>query len=194
MKLGVASPGLSRRTLAATGLLGAAGLCLPRRARAEAVPAARMSDVPLRARDGRSVRWRSDVLRDHIAVVNFVYTTCASLCPPMSATLASFQQRLLQARDDRVVLVSLSVDPLTDTPQRLDAFARAFDPGPRWWWLTGEPRTVFGLLEALDAQTGGDPQTHAPVWLVGGVGHGPWRRLVGLPTPAQLHETVRSLG
>lgn len=190
----VETPGLSRRDLAAAGLLGVAALGLPGRARAEAMLPARMADVTLLARDGRPVRWRSDVLRDRIAVVNFVFTTCSSLCPPMSATLASYQQRLQQARDARVVLVSISVDPLTDTPRRLDAFARAFDPGPSWWWLTGEPRAVFGLLDALDAQTGGDPQTHAPVCLVGGVGRGPWRRLIGLPTPAQLQETVSSLG
>jgi len=185
----------TRRAALLSALAGAALLGLPRQlpAQSQALPPGRMDDVALRARDGRPVRWRSDVLRDRIAVVNFVYTTCSSICPPMSAMMAELQRSLAHEPASPVALVSLSVDPLTDTPQRLEHFARAFEPGPRWWWLTGEPGAVFGLLDALGVQTGGDPQSHAPLWLVGAAGRGDWRRLVGLPTLAQMHAAIREL-
>lgn len=162
-------------------------------AHARAVPPGEMPDVKLRHRDGHAVRWRSDVLRDRIAVVNFVYTNCTSLCPPSSAVMAGLQDALATGSQGRVTLVSISIDPLTDTPQRLDSFASRFNPGAHWWWLTGAPGDVFGLLDSLEAGTGGDPQSHAPLWLVGRAGRGPWRRLIGVPALGQFESAVRDL-
>jgi protein SCO1 len=144
-------------------------------------------DAALWHRDGREVRLRTDVWRDRVALVNFVYTTCSSFCGMQSAMLAEMQARLGARLGREVVLISLSIDPLNDDPARLQTFARAFDPGPHWWWLTGEPRTVFKTLDALGAGRG-DPRDHAPLWLAG-TAQAP-RRLVGLPTMQQLEAAL----
>jgi protein SCO1/2 len=169
---------LPRRSVLALGL----GLATGARGAAPAVP-----DAPLWHRDGRQVRLRSDVWRDRVALVNFVYTSCSSFCGVQSAMLAELQSRLGERMGREVVLISLSIDPLTDDPPRLQSFARTFEPGPHWWWLTGEPRTMFRTLEALGADRG-DPRDHAPLWLAG-TAQSP-RRLVGLPSLKQLEAAL----
>lgn len=169
---------LTRRSALALGLGLAAGV----RAAVPSVP-----DAPLWHRDGRQVRLRSDVWRDRVALVNFVYTSCSSFCGVQSAMLAELQSRLGERMGREVVLISMSIDPLTDDPPRLQSFAQTYQPGPHWWWLTGEPRTMFRTLEALGADRG-DPRDHAPLWLTG-VAHSP-RRLVGLPSLKHLEAAL----
>lgn len=187
----------SRRTTVTRRAAAAAlaGVALPGagRARTDAQDPAGTPDVALLHLDGRSVRWRGDVLRDRIAVVNFVFTTCTSLCPPSSAVMAALQREPGISAAGGTTFVSLSIDPLSDSPQRLRAFARPFDPGPDWWWLTGAPGDVFKLLDALQAGVGSDPQSHAPLWLVGRAGRGAWRRLLGTPSAEQFRSVIASL-
>ena len=160
--------------------------------------------VPLVTRDGVAVDWRRDVLGSRIVIANFVYTSCASICLPGSALMAQVQSQLAERggtdrergstdTDAGLALVSISVDPLTDTPERLEAFARPFEPGPLWWWLTGRANDVYGLLDRLGVGSGGDPQAHQPVWLIGGADRGAWQRLLGFPDPRQLIEIALAL-
>jgi protein SCO1/2 len=72
-------------------------------------------------------------------VADFVFTRCPTICPRMTERLAALQPRL----GDRVHLVSLSVDPAFDTPDRLRAFAAAHGAAsPRWHFLTGDTAAV----------------------------------------------------
>jgi protein SCO1/2 len=72
-------------------------------------------------------------------VVNFVFTRCPTICPRMTEQLAALEPRL----GPRVQLVSLSVDPAFDTPERLRAFAAAHHAtSPRWHFLTGDSASV----------------------------------------------------
>lgn len=174
---------LRRRSVVAmvawsAAMSGGAGVCGAARAREISVP-----DAPLVDRHGKAVRLRSDVWRDRIALVNFVFTTCSSFCSIQSAMLADLQTRLGRRLERDVVIISVTVDPLQDSPQRLAAYSAPFQPGPSWWWLTGEPGTVFRLLDALGASSP-SPQDHGPLWLAGPA-TAP-RRIVGLPTIAQL--------
>ncbi|MCX7901735.1 MAG: SCO family protein [Burkholderiaceae bacterium] len=162
-----------------------AALALPTAARA-ATP---VPDAALLHRDGRPVRLISDIWRDRVGVVTFVYTSCASFCGMQSAMVAELQSRLAARLGRDLVLISLSIDPLNDDPPRLDAFARAFAPGPHWWWLTGEPRIVFRTLEALGADRG-DPRDHSPLWLIGRAS-GP-HRVVGFPSLSTLQAAVEA--
>jgi protein SCO1/2 len=187
------SAALSRRdvmtTLLAgvlTGSAGFAGIAAAAPTRPDEMP-----DWPLQDAFGKPARWRSQVLADHVVIVNFVYTTCGSLCPVVSALMADLQLRLRSRAP--VALVSLSLDPLTDTPQSLRRFAAPFAPGPRWWWLTGEVRTMHRLLDALDAGPGPDLASHGPQWLIGRAGRGAWRRLVDLPPLAHFQSAVDAL-
>ncbi len=78
-------------------------------------------------------------LKGRVWIADFVFTRCPDVCPRMTGRLAEIHRTL----GDRVDLVSVSVDPAYDTPERLAAFARANGAeSPRWHFLTGDSRQV----------------------------------------------------
>jgi protein SCO1/2 len=161
---------------------------------AEAAQAAQVDlrDIPLTDQDGRELRFASDVIGDRVVVVNFVYTTCTTVCPVLSALFGQIQQRLGDRLGDQVSLVSLSVDPSRDTPQRLNAYAESQEARPGWVWLTGRKSSVDQVLEGLDAYTP-NFEDHAPMVLVGDGRTGEWVRFFGFPSPERIMEKVDAL-
>lgn len=149
--------------------------------------AAAPPDAALVNRDGRRARLLGEIWRDRVAVINFVFTSCSSFCGVQSAVAADLQQRLGARLGREVVMLSITVDPLTDDAARLSAYAKPFAPGPDWWWLTGEPRDVYRTLDALGVAPG-NPQDHAPTWIVGRAQNP--RRIVGLAGAAELERLV----
>ena len=84
-------------------------------------------------------------------VVNFVYTSCAELCPIEMARLAAVKDRLGDAVGRDIIFISMSVDPEHDTPDLLKAFADAFAASaPGWQLLTGRPEDI----KAINAKFG----------------------------------------
>ena len=95
-------------------------------------------------RTGRTVT-RAD-FDGKFLVVNFVFTGCSLSCLAVNHRMAEIQ-RSVAAHDD-VRLVSLTVDPDSDTPERLAKFAAQFGANTnRWLFLTGEKRVLHPLLE-----------------------------------------------
>lgn len=149
--------------------------------------AAALPDVALVNHDGRRARLVGEIWRDRVALINFVFTSCSSFCGVQSAVAADVQQRLGDRVGREVVLLSISVDPLSDDPARLSAYAKPFAPGPHWWWLTGEPREVYRALDALGAAPG-NARDHAPMWVVGRANDP--RRIVGLAGAPELERLL----
>jgi protein SCO1/2 len=78
-------------------------------------------------------------LAGRVWIANFVFTRCPDVCPRMTERLVGVQRAL----GERADLVSVSVDPAYDTPDRLAAFARAHGAdSPRWHFLTGDSREI----------------------------------------------------
>jgi protein SCO1/2 len=144
-----------------------------------------VADVPLLDQAGRTVRLKPDVIGDRLVVVDFVYTTCTTICPILSARFASLQAKLGDRLGKEVALVSVSIDPLRDTPARLAAYARRWKARPGWTFLTGAPEDVETLLRGLGTWTA-DFTSHAPVMLVGDGRQGTWERHNGFPDAASL--------
>src|SRR5215207_3927345 len=88
------------------------------------------SDVELVDQDGRRLRFYSDVLKGRTVVINAFFTTCTSVCPPMNRNLEKVQEALGQRLGKDVFILSISVDPLTDTPPRLKEYSRRFHARP----------------------------------------------------------------
>jgi cytochrome oxidase Cu insertion factor (SCO1/SenC/PrrC family) len=104
----------------------------------------RLGEFTLTERSGRSVS--RDELKDQFLVVSFVFTSCATTCLRISDHMQIIQARTANDRDVR--LLSLSVDPRTDTPKVLDSFARKFSADTnRWLFLTGDKATLYPLIE-----------------------------------------------
>jgi len=80
-----------------------------------------------------------DRLKGRVWIADFVFTRCPDVCPRMTERLVGVHRAL----GERTDLVSVSVDPTYDTPERLAAFARANGAeSPRWHFLTGDSQHV----------------------------------------------------
>ncbi|MEQ1714451.1 MAG: SCO family protein, partial [Hyphomicrobium sp.] len=101
-----------------------------------------LPDLPVVTQDGKTLRFYSDVIKGKITVISFIYTTCRDICPLVTARLADVQRRLGDAAGRDVFFVSISIDPKTDTPERLKQHADAFNAGPGWLFLTGDPGNI----------------------------------------------------
>jgi len=142
-------------------------------------------DVELLDQDGRKVRFYTDLVKGKTVAVNFVFTTCTTICPPLGATFARLQKELGARAGRDVRLVSISVDPATDTPERLKAWGAKFHAAEGWTLVTGRKPQVDELLRALGAGVA-NPADHTPTVLIGNDAAGQWTRAYGLARPALL--------
>jgi len=151
-----------------------------------------LRDRTLLDQDGEPVRFVSDVIGDRIVVMDFVYTTCTTVCPVLTAVLGQVQMRLGERLGNEVILVSVSVDPGRDTPRRLKAYAASHHAKPGWVWLTGDKTSVDEVLDGLGAYTP-NFEDHPSMVLVGDGRSGNWNRFFGFPGPDQLLAVVDEL-
>ncbi len=80
----------------------------------------------------------TEQLRGKVWVASFIFTSCPSICPELMEKMQQVQHRTRNAGAG-VQLVTFTVDPETDTPEKLQAYARRFKASPyRWVFLTGE--------------------------------------------------------
>lgn len=149
-------------------------------------------DAALVDQDGRPVHLYSDLVHGKRVVMNFVFTTCTTICPPMGANFERLQSVLGARAGADVRLISVSIDPLTDTPQRLKAWGAKFHAGPGWTLLTGPKAEVDHLLKALGVFTP-DRADHSPLVLLGDDAAGRWTRAYGLASPAKMVEILDGL-
>src|SRR5262245_19187202 len=103
---------------------------------------ASVPDFTLTDQRGRPVR-KAD-LEGKVWIASLIFTTCHNECPLMTAEMAQLQSDLAYVPDLR--LVSISVDPDRDTPAVLSEYAERFNADPqRWFFLTGDKRTIYRL-------------------------------------------------
>ena len=98
------------------------------------VPAFELTD-----QDGGT--FRSETLRGRVWIASFLFTSCSQACPTLAAQLANVRTRLSR-HGDRFHVVSVTVDPENDTPERLREFAGRFGGTSQWTLLTGAPEDV----------------------------------------------------
>jgi protein SCO1/2 len=145
---------------------------------------AAIADVAVRDQDNRALYFNRDLVQGRVVAINFVYTGCSAVCPLMGAHFARVQQLL----GDRPAagLVSVSIDPLNDTPDQLRAWRDQFSKKPGWTLVTGRRNDIDRLLSSLGAAAP-DPGAHAPFLLiVDGRRGGPMLRMEGLADPAKV--------
>jgi protein SCO1/2 len=146
-------------------------------------------DVKLVDQDGRPVRFYTDLVKGQVVAMNFVFTSCGTICPPMGANFAKLQKILGGRPGPRARLISVSIDPANDTPERLKAWAAKFGAQPGWTLVTGDREEVNRLLKALGVYNA-SPAAHTPVVLVGDDAHHHWTRAYGLAPPDKLAELI----
>ena len=146
-------------------------------------------DTPAYDQDGRKLNFYTDLVKGRTVAINFIFTTCTTICPPMTATFRRVQQELGERVGRDVYLISVSVDPVTDVPERLNAFAARFKAGPGWTFVTGTQSDISALLKSLGAFVA-DKNDHTALILIGNESRGYWVRTYGLTSPVTLVKMI----
>ncbi|PDY15496.1 cytochrome c oxidase assembly protein, partial [Bacillus cereus] len=77
--------------------------------------------------DQNGKQFGSAELQDKIWVADFFFTSCQTVCPPMTANMAKLQRMLNTDGIKDVEFVSFSVDPEVDTPEKITEFMKAYE-------------------------------------------------------------------
>ena len=94
--------------------------------------------------DSNANEFSSNQLKGKIWVADFIFTRCAGPCLIMSQKMAELHKNFQM--DDRVRMLSVSVDPSRDSPQVLDAYAARYGANTdTWHFLTGPSETIHKL-------------------------------------------------
>ena len=150
----------------------------------------RIPDATVYDQNGKKLKFYTDLVKGKTVAINFIFTTCTAICPALTATFRRVQQQLGDRVGQDVHLISVSVDPTTDVPERLKEYAAKFKAGPGWTFVTGDKVEIDSVLRALGT-AGADKNDHTPMVLIGNDSAADWSRTYGLSPPSRLVELIK---
>jgi len=150
-----------------------------------------LRDVPLVDMHGKKTTLLAELDVGKPVMVNFIFTTCTTICPVMSATFQQVQAQL-GAESDQVRMISFSIDPEHDTPKRLHEYAMLFEAGDQWQFLTGSLANSVAVQKAFGVYRG-NKMSHEPTTLLRKSPGDPWIRIDGLASARDIVKEYQQL-
>jgi protein SCO1 len=141
-------------------------------------------DVMLVADDNQAVNFAELLETDRPVMLNFIFTTCTTICPVLSASFEQVQSLLGEEAAD-VMMISITIDPEYDTPQKLADYSRRFSAGSQWKFLTGQINDVISVEKAFDIYRG-SKTNHEPVTFLRSAGSVQWLRIEGFANASEI--------
>lgn len=151
----------------------------------------RQYDVPevtLIDKTGTNVSLKSLLNSDQPIALNFIFTTCNTICPVMTATFAQMRKQLGKAGSN-MKLISISIDPEYDRPPVLSKYAKLFEADSDWTFLTGDSKDISHVLTRFNALSG-SKMNHRPLTLLKQPNSTEWIRIDGLASSTDLTREV----
>lgn len=149
------------------------------------IPHARVLD-----QNGKQLDFYTDLIKGKSVAINFVFTTCTAICPSLTATFRRVQQEA-RTRGLDVQLISVSVDPTVDTPERLQEYAKKFKAESGWTFVTGDKAEIDSILQAMGVAIT-NKNDHTPMVLIGNEVADFWTRTYGLSSPKTIVDLIES--
>jgi protein SCO1/2 len=146
-------------------------------------------DVTLIDQNGSKVRLKSVLDSDQPILLNFIFATCTTICPVLSASFMNFQQKL-GADTGKAHLVSISIDPENDTPKVTKEYLKRFQAKPGWDYLTGTLDDVDQVTKAFNAFFT-NKMNHAPLMFIKAPNQDKWVRLDGFLSTSELMDEYK---
>ena len=159
---------------------------------ADAAAARYFTDTELVDQDGKPRRFYSDLIRGKTVVINFAFASCKTACSPITANLARVQRLLGPRLGKDVHMITITVDPVNDTPAKLKAFSQRFQASPGWYFLSGSRANVEAVLKKVGGFTE-DPEKHLTSVIIGDSVTGTWLRALAMAPPENLAYAVEHL-
>ena len=149
-------------------------------------------DVVLVNQHGEKVHLKEYLKSDKPVIVDFIFGTCTTICPVLSAGFTNLQRKL-GADSQKVRLVSITIDPENDTPKVMNEYLKKFRAKPGWDFLTGSRQDINTVMRSFDAWIP-DKMSHFPLTLIREPGSGKWVRIFGLISGAEFLTEYRKVG
>jgi len=151
------------------------------------------TDMELVTQDGEKVRFYTDVLKDKVVLINFVFTNCEDTCPMLTHKLTLVRDMLGDELGNPIYFVSLSIDPDRDTVQALKKFSERLEADHDGWvFLTGKPEYVKHIIQKLGQYTD-DIEAHTTLMLAGNVKKRHWMKIPPTVPPRGIVQKLRLL-
>jgi cytochrome oxidase Cu insertion factor (SCO1/SenC/PrrC family) len=154
-------------------------------------PKAYFTDADLLTQDGRKIRFYSDMLKDRVVVVNMMYANCKDACPLITKQLTEVKDELGELFGKKVFFVSISSDPVRDTPRAMKRYAQEQHADVAGWtFLTGAKKNVDVVLQRLGALSE-NFEEHATVLYILDVDNKRMRKMLPNLPPKAIAEAAR---
>lgn len=149
-------------------------------------------DVVLVNQQGDKVRLKSLLETNQPVLIDFIYATCTTICPILSAGFANLQ-RELGPEAAKVRLVSFTIDPENDTPGIMQEYLDRYQAQPGWDFLTGSRQDIDRVMKAFNAYFR-SKMDHQPLSFIRSQEDGKWIRLYGLMSSSDLMKEFQQTG
>jgi len=147
-------------------------------------------DLLLLDRNGVEKNLKSLINTDRPVALNFIFTTCTTICPVMTATFSQ-TQRQLGKDSQRIQFISITIDPEYDRPEVLKEYADNFHSNSSWKFLTGSGTDIFKVTKSFNAYSG-SKMNHRPVTYLKDPQKSYWFRIEGLVNGTNLSNEIRT--
>jgi protein SCO1 len=151
-------------------------------------------NVVLRNHEGKRRHFFDDLIQGRVVAINFMFTSCTSFCPRATANLTKVQAHLGAHLGRDVSLLSITVDPATDTPQALATYAAAHRAKPGWQFLTGDAADIDRIRQRLGVfEEVPDKTQHTGILTYGNEATGTWAAMPVIAQPTVIARALTSL-
>jgi cytochrome oxidase Cu insertion factor (SCO1/SenC/PrrC family) len=162
-------------------------------AAAEAKAREYFTNIELIDQNGQRLAFYDDVLKGNIVVISFIFTNCQGACPLMTRNLTMIRDMLPSNVRDEIQFISISLDPVRDTPTAMKEFAQTHDADQeRWLWLTGQPDNVNLITKKLGSYTD-ELEAHTTTLIAANVRDAHWTKIAPNVPPRGVVERLRML-
>lgn len=188
----------ARIAIAVCLLIVASPALAPVQARAESkqykrsVESYQIPDVTLINQEGKNVRLKNLVESGKPVIVDFIYGTCTTICPVLSACFTNLQNKL-GASTPKVHLVSISIDPENDSPRVMRDYLKRYRAKPGWDFLTGSRKDIDAVMKGFDAYIP-NKMSHYAVTFIHKPGGNSWIRINGITSTSEFIEEIKKSG
>lgn len=148
-----------------------------------------MPDLPLINQNQEQVYFHRDLIKGKTVAINFVYTTCKSICTLQGRNFAKVQDLLGERLGKDIYLITITKDPTVDTSEKITAWSQNYNPKPGWDILTGKPDDVTEIVRPF---IGGFSRQmeHSPVIFIINEEKGVRKSIYGLTAPEGIAELL----
>lgn len=149
----------------------------------------KLPNTPLVSSNGETTSLKEILNTDDVVILNFIFTTCTTICPIMSRTFSDINNSL---NTKSVKMISLSIDPEYDTPEALRSYAKTFHAKNNWHFYTGSLTNMIEIQKAFNVFRG-NKMNHSPSTFLRSNNKTTWIRFDGFANTSQIIEAVNSL-